>query len=78
MYFVNKYLLTNTLIYKLFFINHLVCEFGYYGLGCNQECSTFCKRSRDCHHVSGYCKDGCKSGWQGLDCLEGQYLNAVF
>lgn len=26
--------------------------------------------ARDCNHVSGYCKDGCKSGWQGLDCLE--------
>lgn len=47
-----------------------VCELGYYGLSCNQECSPFCLRSRDCHHVSGYCKEGCKNGWQGLHCLE--------
>lgn len=49
---------------------HELCEFGSYGFSCNQECSTFCKKSRDCHHVTGNCKDGCKSGWQGLDCLE--------
>lgn len=54
----------------MFFIHHLVCDFGYYGFGCNQECSPFCVRSRDCHHVFGVCKEGCKSGWQGLDCLE--------
>lgn len=47
------------------------CDYGYYGMECREECSTFCKKSRDCHPVSGYCTDGCKSGWQGLDCLEG-------
>lgn len=54
--------------------NSVVCEFGYYGLNCNQECSMFCKESRDCHPMSGYCKEGCKNGWQGLDCLEGVYF----
>lgn len=54
-------------------IDFVVCEFGYYGAGCSQECSTFCKRTRDCHHVSGYCKEGCKSGWKGIDCLEGLF-----
>lgn len=57
-------------IYCIYYYNHLACEFGYYGLGCNQECSTFCKKSRYCNSISGHCKDGCKSGWQGLDCLE--------
>lgn len=60
-------------IYCIYYYYHLACEFGYYGMGCNQECSTFCKKSRDCYPISGYCKDGCKSGWQGLDCLEGQF-----
>lgn len=59
--------------YTMFSIHHSVCELGYYGLGCNQECSPFCLRSRDCHHVSGYCKEGCKNGWQGLQCLEGLF-----
>lgn len=67
-------LLTNTLYILYILYYYLACEFGYYGLGCNKECSTFCKRARDCYPASGYCKDGCKSGWQGLDCLEGQYL----
>lgn len=48
------------------------CDMGYYGIGCLQECSTFCKTSRDCHHVTGYCKEGCKTGWQGTNCLEGK------
>lgn len=61
-------------IYCIYYYNHLACEFGYYGLGCNQECSTFCKKSRYCNSISGHCKDGCKSGWQGLDCLEGQFV----
>ena len=49
----------------------VVCDFGYYGLKCLQECSTFCKRSRNCHHVTGFCNDGCRSGWQGNECFEG-------
>lgn len=60
-------------IYCIYNYYHLACEFGYYGMGCNQECSTFCKKSRDCYPISGNCKDGCKSGWQGNDCLEGQF-----
>lgn len=34
----------------------------------------FAKKSRYCNSISGHCKDGCKSGWQGLDCLEGQFV----
>ena len=49
----------------------LVCDSGYYGVECLQECSSFCKLSKNCHHVSGHCKDGCKKGWQGMDCFEG-------
>ena len=52
----------------------VVCDFGYYGLQCLQECSTFCNRSRNCHHVTGFCIDGCKSGWQGNECVEGMHL----
>ena len=59
---------------KHVFVIFAECDMGYYGIGCLQECSSFCKTSRDCHHVTGYCKDGCKSGWQGNDCLEGNVL----
>lgn len=47
------------------------CDFGFYGIGCLQECGSFCKRSRDCHHITGFCTNGCKSGWQGSGCFEG-------
>ena len=52
------------------------CDFGFYGIGCLQECGSFCKRSRDCHHITGFCTNGCKSGWQGSDCFEG--IDIVF
>lgn len=48
-----------------------VCKFGFYGIGCHQECSSFCKTSRDCNHVSGACRNGCRHGWQGDDCFDG-------
>lgn len=38
----------------------------------------FCKKSRDCHPMSGYCKEECKNGWQGLDCLEGVYFFLIY
>lgn len=24
-----------------------------------------------CYYIIGVCKDGCKSGWKGVECLEG-------
>lgn len=54
------------------------CDFGYYGFECRDQCSSFCKTSRDCDHVTGFCKNGCKSGWQGNDCLEGNYAFSTF
>lgn len=58
-------------MYKL--KQHLVfqaCDIGYYGRGCQHECSIFCKISHDCNPVSGHCNRGCKNGWKGDECLE--------
>lgn len=49
----------------------LVCETGKYGIDCRQRCSAFCHNSGICHHLTGTCKDGCKNGWKGAQCLEG-------
>lgn len=68
--YASIYSQTTFFVHILSTFNSVVCESGYYGLNCNQECSMFCKKSRDCHPMSGYCKEGCKNGWQGLDCLE--------
>uniref|UniRef100_A0A8W8NNC8 Uncharacterized protein n=1 Tax=Magallana gigas TaxID=29159 RepID=A0A8W8NNC8_MAGGI len=46
------------------------CKFGFYGIGCLQECSSFCKTSRDCDHVSGVCRHGCRNGWEGDNCFD--------
>ena len=46
------------------------CKFGYYGVQCQHECSTFCKESRKCDHVSGFCEGGCSDGWHGHFCLD--------
>lgn len=43
--------------------NFVVCEFGYYGLDCKEECSVFCKKLCDCYFMFGYCKEGCRNGW---------------
>ena len=59
---------------QYFFIE---CAFGFYGIGCLQECSSFCKISRNCHHVTGLCKDGCKNGWQGNNCFEGMLNKCI-
>lgn len=72
--YASIYSQTTFFVHILSTFNSVVCESGYYGLNCNQECSMFCKNSRDCHPMSGYCKEGCKIGWQGLDCLEGVYF----
>ena len=53
----------------------VVCEFGYYGIGCQHECSIFCKYSRKCNHISGICEEGCKLGWHGNYCLERKLFN---
>ena len=60
-------IITIRIIYQCF----VECSPGFYGVECLQECSSFCKRSRDCNHVTGFCKNGCKTGWQGSDCFKG-------
>ena len=55
--------------YGLFVI---VCDAGFYGAKCQQECSKFCNNERDCYPASGYCKEGCKRGWEGPKCLVGK------
>lgn len=52
-----------------------ICKFGFYGIGCLQECSSFCKTSRDCDHVSGVCRHGCRNGWEGDDCFDVSNIN---
>ncbi|XP_065926713.1 uncharacterized protein [Magallana gigas] len=45
------------------------CEPGRYGIGCYQRCSPFCNTPK-CDFISGACVDGCKTDWEGMQCLE--------
>lgn len=55
------------------------CDIGYYGRGCQQKCSIFCKISHDCNPVSGHCNMGCKNGWKGHECLESKgFFKSIF
>lgn len=60
----------NSGIFSIYLV-FIKSNFGYYGYECMDQCSTFCKASRDCDHLTGFCIDGCKSGWQGDDYHEG-------
>lgn len=51
----------------------IVCDYGFHGPKCLKECSKFCKTTQDCHPITGTCHGGCRSGWQGHDCLDGHY-----
>ena len=57
-----------------------VCDAGFYGAKCLQECSRFCNKERDCYPILGQCKGGCKSGWEGPECLVGKTysVNLIF
>lgn len=41
---------------------------GYFGLGCSERCSSYCKYNDTCNHVSGVCPGGCIDGYIGGPC----------
>nr|XP_034319408.1 cell death abnormality protein 1-like isoform X2 [Crassostrea gigas] len=45
------------------------CEPGRYAIGCYQRRSPFCNTPK-CDFISGACVDGCKTDWEGMQCLE--------
>ena len=46
------------------------CTGRKYGAGCLEDCG-YCVEYEKCHHISGKCLNGCKEGYQGLTCTEG-------
>jgi hypothetical protein len=46
------------------------CSDNQYGPGCNQTCGK-CREDKQCHHINGSCNDGCKPGYLGTKCDEG-------
>ncbi|XP_059173259.1 uncharacterized protein LOC131953868 [Physella acuta] len=59
------------------------CLSGYYGQGCQMECSPkkwgvdclktcspFCRHPEDCSRTNGSCYDGCQAGYGGPTCID--------
>lgn len=49
----------------------VLCKSGYYGQNCNNQCSINCDMIRSCDRVTGKCDRGCKPGWSGIHCDQG-------
>lgn len=69
----------NHTIKKLNNLNFVVvCEFGYYGKNCSNECSTNCDMVSSCDKVTGECDRGCKTGLRGIHCNQRKYVGLDF
>lgn len=53
------------------------CDSGFFGLMCKDECSLYCLDPLSCDHVTGSCDGGCKDGWIGSRCRDGEYHYCV-
>ena len=62
------YLFTNIL---------LECDDGLYGESCQHECG-HCTYITQCHHENGTCLNGCKAGYKGAYCKEGNGVSIQF
>ena len=49
----------------------LACLKGFHGQNCTQACYDKCD---GCNNVNGYCDRGCKPGWKGHNCQEGNEI----
>ncbi|XP_062612082.1 protein draper-like [Saccostrea cucullata] len=43
------------------------CDYNQYGTACNKTCGNYIN-SETCHHINGFCVNGCDSGYQGNKC----------
>ena len=47
----------------------LECDDNYYGINCKERCSDTCI---NCSRKTGVCQNGCRPGWKGMYCNEGE------
>lgn len=56
-----------------YIFERVVCESGYYGQNCINQCSINCNVFKSCDMVIGKCYFGCKPGWSGNTCDQGKH-----
>lgn len=47
---------------------NLECKPNYFGLDCQERCSSHCKNNEPCNHVSGRCPGECQDGFMDEYC----------
>lgn len=59
-----------------FILEILECQPGFYGANCGYTCSLNCyyMYTNRCDTVSGYCNNGCLSGWTGSRCSQRNFF----
>lgn len=53
------------------------CRKGLYGVNCTKQCEGHCQYETICNHVTGSCDNGCKAGWTGDKCDQGDIHSVV-
>lgn len=70
---VEPYKIENITINTMF----IECRIGLYGYNCSNQCSSNCGIESQCDRFTGHCKGGCKSGWTGQMCDQGNCINVI-
>lgn len=55
----------------------LACRIGFYGYNCSYQCRSNCFIENLCDRFTGYCTGGCKPGWTGQMCDQGNFINVI-
>lgn len=50
------------------------CMPGFYGNNCEKQCNQNCYVMTGCDKITGECVGGCKEGWKGMVCDQGNVL----
>ena len=59
----------------LIFECYTECDGKTFGKKCGEKCGE-CVNNEQCHHINGTCLNGCKRGYKGQQCNQGniQYI----
>lgn len=64
----------NKITNKRYFYTFAACSTGFYGNNCSEQCNNNCNETTKCNRFTGKCGGGCKSGWTGNTCDDGNVM----